>query len=268
MNERIQDHVNKLFENAPPKRRILEIQEELLSNMNEKYEDLLHQGKHEDEAFAIVAAGVGDIDALIADMSEVERHSFAAGAASPSRGSAFIAIGIALYIIGVAVMIAIGELAGHEDLGVIAMMCIAAVATGLVIFGASMRKKKYKKEDDSFVEEYKEKIAKGDKTSRMRGAVASSLWILIVLVYFIVSFFTFRWEITWVIFLAGAVLQQVVDSIMLNRVNINGIIWTSTLVLYFILSLWSGKWHLTWLVFLVAAAIQQIIRLVRIWREE
>lgn len=268
MNERIQRYVNELFEDAPKKRRIMEIQEELLSNMNEKYEDLLHQGKNEDEAFSIVVAGIGDIDDLIADVSEVDRQSFAVTAARGNHGSILIAIGVALYIVGVAALIFISEVFGYDDLGVVIMLCIAAAATAIVVYGASMKKKRYKREDDSFVEEYKEKITMSDKMSRLHGAISSSLWTLIVLAYFIISFLTFRWDITWVIFLVGAILQQVVESIIRNRINISGMIWTSALVLYFILSFLTHKWNLTWLIFLAAAAVQQIVRLIMIWREE
>ncbi len=268
MNDRIQSYVNELFEDAPKKRRIMEIQEELLSNMNEKYEDLLRQGKNEDEAFSVVVSGIGDIDELIADVSEVDRHNFAVNAAKGSRGALLVAIGVALYIIGVAVLIVMDEFTNLGDLGVIVMLCIDAAATALVIYGAGMKKKKYQREDDSFVEEYKEKMSMSDKMSRLHGAISSSLWTLIVLTYFIVSFLTMRWDITWVIFLIGAVLQQAVESIIKNRVNIGGIIWTSALVLYFALSFVTHKWNLTWLVFLVAAAVQQMMRIVKIWREE
>lgn len=268
MNERIQNYVNELFEDAPKKRSILEMQEELISNMNEKYDDLLRQGKSEEEAFSLVQAGIGDIEALIADVADVDRRSFAATATSNRRGSLLIAIGVALYFIAVAAMILMEEFAGLGELGVIVFLCIAAVATAIVIYGASMKKKPYSREDDTFVEEYKEKMSMSDKTSRMRGALSSTLWILIVLTYFLVSFLTRSWHITWVIFLIGAVLQQAVESIIRGKFLSGGIIWTSTVIIYLIISFWSGYWHLTWLVFLAAAAVQQIVRLIGIWREE
>jgi hypothetical protein len=215
MNERIKHHVDHLFRDAPRKRRVAEIQEELLANLNDKYEDLIQQGKSEDEAFGIVASGVGDIGELIADVTEIDRREFA-----------------------------------------------RAVRGGII------GKKAYKKEDDSFVEEYKEKISKKDKNTRLLGAVSSALWTLTVVAYIIISFWTTAWHITWVIFLIGAVLQQAVQSIIAGKLHLGGMLWTSTTILYLILSFATMAWHVTWVVFLVAAAVQQLIRAFSIWRED
>ena len=268
MNERISGYVDELFAGAPKKRRVTEIQEELLSNLNEKFEDLLSQDKSEDEAFSIAVEGIGDIRALIADVAEADRHEFAANATNVGKGSLYLAIGISLYIAGLALLIAISVLTGMDNLGVVVMMFVAVAATGFTVYGAGLKKGGYKKEDDTFVEEYKEKITKSDKASRLYGAITSTMWIVITMIYLGISFLTFRWDITWVIFLVGAVLQQLIYAAMMNKVNIGGIIWTSTVVIYLIISFISWQWHITWLIFLAAAACQQIIRLVRIWREE
>ena len=70
MNKRIETHVNALFANTAEESHILDIKEELLANLNEKYEDLIASGKSENEAFALVISGIGDIDNLLKDLGQ------------------------------------------------------------------------------------------------------------------------------------------------------------------------------------------------------
>lgn len=217
MNENIQKYVDDFFKDVPNKRRVMEIREELLSDMCEKYEDLVNQGKNEDEAYSTVVSGIGDIAGLIDDVIEVEKQSFTDTAIR--NKCRFI-------------------------------------------------KKKYNKEDNSFAEEYREKISLSDKTSRLHSALSSSLWTLTLLVYFLISFFTNSWDISWVVFLMAVVLQQCITSIINKKINSGGIVWTSAVVVYFLLSFTTERWDYTWLIFFAAAVIQQAIRLYNIWREQ
>lgn len=68
MNKRIETHVNDLFANTSSDIHILDIKEELLANLNEKYDDLMISGKNETEAYALVISSIGDIDSLIKDI--------------------------------------------------------------------------------------------------------------------------------------------------------------------------------------------------------
>jgi len=64
MNEKLRNHVNILFAAAPKTAKAEEIKEELLTNLDDKYNDLLAQGYDSMAAFHIVLSGIGDIDEL------------------------------------------------------------------------------------------------------------------------------------------------------------------------------------------------------------
>ena len=64
MNEKLRNHVNILFAAAPKTAKADEIKEELLTNLNDKYNDLLAQGYDSTAAFHIVLSGIGDIDEI------------------------------------------------------------------------------------------------------------------------------------------------------------------------------------------------------------
>jgi len=64
MNDKLSNHVNILFAAAPRNQKAEEIKEELLTNLNDKYNDLLSNGYDSTAAFHIALSGIGDIDEL------------------------------------------------------------------------------------------------------------------------------------------------------------------------------------------------------------
>ena len=50
MNEKIRKEVNVLFQNAPNTKRANDLKDEIISNAEDKYEDLIKQGKSEEES--------------------------------------------------------------------------------------------------------------------------------------------------------------------------------------------------------------------------
>ena len=70
MIQRIRSHVNELFRDAPATRQAHELKEEVCSNLIDKYVDLTGQGMSEEEAYSIAVAGIGDIDALLAELQQ------------------------------------------------------------------------------------------------------------------------------------------------------------------------------------------------------
>ena len=74
-----------------------------------------------------------------------------------------------------------------------------------------MTKPKYLKEDDTMVEEFREWQADTQERKQMRGAVSTALWTLILVLFFIFSFTTMMWHISWVIFIIGALVESLIN---------------------------------------------------------
>ncbi len=51
MNEKIRVYVNELFENAPNTKKVNDLKDEIISNANDKFNDLISDGKSEKEAY-------------------------------------------------------------------------------------------------------------------------------------------------------------------------------------------------------------------------
>lgn len=61
---KIETHINKLFRDIPDSRRKTEIMQEIGQNLSEKVDDLILQGKSEDEAVQTAIEDFGDIDEI------------------------------------------------------------------------------------------------------------------------------------------------------------------------------------------------------------
>ena len=271
MNKRISAHIDGLFAPAPVTPRIAEVKEELLAGLNDKYNDLISEGHSEDDAFTTVVAGIGDVSDLIGVITGQSTDGTDSEKTGKSLRSLFISVGVALYVLSLAAFLFMGLLM-MESAGMIVMICICAVATGLVVYGANIARAEsnYRRADDTFVEEYKEAVAGNSRRVKLKRAASSSLWTLLVVFYLAVSFATGRWDVSWILFLVGACIQQVMVftfSPAARSKAWHGILWTGTVVLYFIISFVFGAWVWSWMIFLGAAAMEQIIRFIALWNQ-
>ncbi|PKM63331.1 MAG: hypothetical protein CVU97_00725 [Firmicutes bacterium HGW-Firmicutes-21] len=208
MNEKLRAYIESLFKDAPKNKKTVELKEEMIQNLIDKYNDLLAEGKSEDAAVNIAIASVGDISDLIEELnkSKTDMRSEELKEKQRRQSAAMIAISIALYIMSVIPLFILQDVNG-----LIFMFVIVAAATGLIIYSA-MTKPKYRKLDDTLVEEFKEwKAATSVSNSTMK-AISSAIWMITVAVYFAISFLTSAWYITWIIFLITAAIISIIKA--------------------------------------------------------
>ncbi|MBO7340535.1 MAG: DUF4097 family beta strand repeat protein, partial [Lachnospiraceae bacterium] len=72
MKDKIKSVITDLFENAPESQEVQELQEEMISNAEEKYEELIQRGFTEEQAYTMVMGSIGDIQELIAEIAQTE----------------------------------------------------------------------------------------------------------------------------------------------------------------------------------------------------
>ena len=69
MIDKIRKEVDQIFCSVPHTRKVQELKEELVGNLEAKYKDLIEVGKTPEEAYNIVIASIGDTDELIDSMA-------------------------------------------------------------------------------------------------------------------------------------------------------------------------------------------------------
>lgn len=150
MKSKIRVYVESLFDGALKTEQVVELREEILQNVIDKYDDLVADGRSQDEAYRIAVSGIGDINDLL--------HSMGSKSEEKNYNS-------------------------YDAANVNNMNSVNNVAANK------------KEEDDSVVK-----------------SIKAAIWAVGVVVYFIVSFSTGAWFITWLIFCITDSITEVVKA--------------------------------------------------------
>ncbi|HEX3022518.1 MAG TPA: permease prefix domain 1-containing protein [Lachnospiraceae bacterium] len=74
MDERIYKYIEDLFKDTPCTKDTLDLKEEMIQNLQEKYVDLLEQGNTKESAYSTVIANIGDIHMILDEMNGYEEN--------------------------------------------------------------------------------------------------------------------------------------------------------------------------------------------------
>lgn len=216
MEDKLRAYMDHVFRDIKPSKKSVELKEEILQNLVDKYHDLSAEGKSPEAAYNIAVASIGDMEELLNGLRENEVQSSTISTDQIERGrkkSALLtAVSVMMYILSILPPILMSNTKYVENLAPAAMFSIIAAATGLIIY-AQMSKPKYRKVDDSIVEEFKEWQNQTDSDRRAMRAISSAMWSLITVIYIVVSFMTMAWHVTWVIFLIGAAIEGILKAV-------------------------------------------------------
>ena len=210
MYEKLRARVDGLFENAPKTRRANDLKEELMANLIDKYNDLIAADKTEDEAIKISIAGIGDVDELIAGLKEQNVLSHEQVQKDRQKTALIISVSVGLYIMSVVVLILLTEVFNiNDEIAVCVMLTIDAIATCLIIYH-NVSRPRYRKADDSMVEEFKEWKSTNTQKNNILKSIRSILWTLITAIYLLVSFLFGIWAYSWIIFIIGVAIEKII----------------------------------------------------------
>lgn len=168
-------------------KQTIELKEEMLQNLIDKYNDLVDSGKSSEAAYNIATASIGDIHELIRQIEKREENNplfeqnYDKGR---KRFALLLSISVMLYILCVVPVILLED----SVLGVVIMFVMVAIATGLILYN-NMTKPKYLKKDSTVVEEFKEWKANSTEKNTLYQSITKVMWSCITILYFIVSFF-------------------------------------------------------------------------------
>lgn len=205
MRDQLTQYVNLLFAGNTD---VEDIRMEILQNTLDRYDDLISQGKTPEAAYRLAISGIGDIGELLDGQTEPVysrenyRHApvYAEDTTLEKLGldlsRTMRAIAIGLYILSPIPLIGL-DMIGMDVLGVCLTLAIVAAATVLLVL--------FRRKAEEPVDYARWEPASGHGKS-MKKSINSLISTIGLVLYFIVSFATGAWYITWLIFpIIGAV---------------------------------------------------------------
>lgn len=220
MKAKITQYVEFIFRNAPNTREAMELKEEIQRNVSDKYRKLIDEGLDEEHAFSKSIASIGNVDELLDEL----KHSAEKKAAAPEDDnqkkeekkvwrlmrSIFRAVAIMLFILSPIALIFISEVKS-EEAGLLAMFLCIATGAGILVFLASFESKKGENAEDTIKQSFSEYRNHYKPKRRLFRKMKSLVWLCAVVVYFLISFSTRRWDITWIIFIIAGIGVSILD---------------------------------------------------------
>lgn len=193
MRDQLESYLDLLFAGALDAE---EIKQEILQNTLDRYDDLVGQGKSPQAAYRLAISGIGDINEILGTQCTA---SGALPTASEQTGHhlkpiwkrVLSAIAICLYI-----MCPIPLFVLQNETGLCGLLTFVAIATALIIISGDKKTQQSNSPKES-AEKPESEILK---------ALNTIVWTLGLCIYFVLSFATGAWYITWIMFpLIGAV---------------------------------------------------------------
>ena len=223
MKEKIRQHFNEIFEEAPKTRKALDLKQEMIQNAMDKYDDMVADGYSEEDAYRNVIESIGDVNELFPEVEE--KNLFTLPEEDRKKKAMLTAVAVGLYIFAGAVFFFFGCIDGtvaHHgfslgQMGLVIALLICIAPTIMLVYAANMYPDYTKKEENDMVERYKEARYSRNRTTAVRRSINSIIWTLAVVLYFLISFETFDWEITWIIFPMALCVQSIVRLIFSLR---------------------------------------------------
>ena len=197
MREQLIQYVNLLFAGAHD---CEDIKQEILQNTLDRYDDLIAEGKVPEAAYRLAITGIGDINEILGTAP----NRVPQGTPTPAKQETedtpvkkgLRAAAIFLYIICPTPLFLLSEY-GWSTQGLCITIAIVALATALIILGS---KKDAEEKDETYAEQY------ASPKSELEKSISQLISTIGLAAYFIISFLTGAWYITWIIFpLTGAV---------------------------------------------------------------
>ena len=220
MNNKIKNYVDVLFSDIPRSKKANELKEEILTNMSERFEDYIKEGKTENQAYCQVVSSLGDIDEMLADVMPSDEFVKQANHFRRHKAKG-TAIAVGLYIIGAAFLMGFGGLGvylGNEDLygiiGLIILLVISAFATGLIVYTNMSIPLEFKDYHNVAKKEFNNLDI---KHSKLLDNITTIYWTIITFIYLVISFMTGLWFITWIIWLPASVVPYILKTIFEMR---------------------------------------------------
>lgn len=202
MREQLIKYIDLLFAGT---NNCEDMKQEILQNTLDRYDDLIADGKVPEAAYRLAISGIGDINEILGTEPVPAPVSVRAeepkAKEEPEKQKKLRATAIALYILCPIPLFLMSEM-GMATLGLCGLLFMVAMATALIIMSS-----KKEKEEETQVP------VPMTPQQNLRNTVKTIINLAGLLIYFLLSFMTQAWYITWLVFPITAVIWELTKAI-------------------------------------------------------
>lgn len=206
MREQLAQYVDLLFAGSDGAE---EIKQEILQNTLDRFDDLVARGSTEEAAYRQAIAGIGDVGELLGGESpdarpqpEIVDPLPGFEGTAPAVARMMRAVAIFLYIVSPVPLLLLDTL-GWDNIGMCLTLVIVAIATLLLLtFKAPAGKKA--------AQDSQQATGTAEGRKNLDASIKKLMRTLGVVLYFVISFSTGAWLVTWLIFPIEKALEGVV----------------------------------------------------------
>lgn len=203
MKDQLIKYVELLFAGAS---NCEDIKQEILQNTLDRYDDLIAQGKSSQAAYSLSISGIGDVSELLGQNPSVAwtpiiEQSPEDSAQREGRKTQR-AVAIAFYILCPIPLFILSEF-GMDTLGLCLTLLLIAAATALIIMAGKAKPT-----------ENQQNIRQTQPQQELRRSIRTMIWALGLGIYFVISFMTGAWYLTWLVFPITACTAGLVNACM------------------------------------------------------
>ncbi len=151
MNSKIKNYIEVLFSDIPKTKKAIELKEEMLSNLSERFDDYIREGKSETQAYSLAVSGMGDVDELL-DSVKPDATFVSDAKKYRVRKARNTTIAVTFFVLGVISLLTvagIGEFMGSfEDffgvIGLVSMLTLGGIGVAILIYTIMSMPPEYK----------------------------------------------------------------------------------------------------------------------------
>jgi ABC-type bacteriocin/lantibiotic exporter with double-glycine peptidase domain len=132
--------------------------------------------------------------------------------AARSKSAMLTAIAVMAIILSCLPLVILSILGSRYDvkIGIPIMFVAIAGAVGVLVYN-NMTKPRNFKGSGTMVDQFREWQTGVDVRKTLRRAISTALWSILVALYFVISFWSDAWHITWIIFILGAAIEAFIN---------------------------------------------------------
>lgn len=197
MEDKIRRYIYGAFAEVPPSEKATGTRDEILQNILDKYNDLKAAGKSEEDAYALAISAAGDLSVIIEDLKRgapavrTEQTSEKKVSREKKKCGFFDSI---LWPVTAVIYFAAGFFAPFTW----------AFSWNIFILAAAV---------STF---YRFVITESDRKRKKR-YLNGFIWTFTTFLYFAASFATFRWDLTWLMFILAIPVSKIADILVFRE---------------------------------------------------